>query len=54
MTMVRIGAGLNLFKIIAERKGAPMSLSELAEETGTDYLLISTSTSAKFGQLDNK
>jgi hypothetical protein len=54
MTVVRIGANLNLLEILAERKGAPMSVSELVEETGVDYALIITSISAKFGQLNNK
>ena len=54
MTVVRIGANLNLLEILAERKGAPMSVSELVEETGVDYVLIITSTSAKFGQSNNK
>lgn len=44
MTVVRVGIDLKLFEILAEKKGAPMSVSELADETGAEYLLISAST----------
>ncbi len=37
---VRIGADLDLFRILADKNGEPMSANDLAEKTGANYLLI--------------
>ena len=40
--MARIGIEINLFDILTEHEGTPLSSSTLAEKTGVDPVLMST------------